>query len=668
MNRQLRRVGAKSAHAPGFPVAVADRLQTGLAHHQAGRFAEAEACYQRVLAVQPENADALHLIGNIAYQVGRHDVAIAMIGQAIRRNGRNPLYFSNLALALGSQGRFEEAFTRLEQALVLKPDYAEAHNNRGNVLRALNRDVEALASYDRALASLPGFVPAHYNRANLLAALGRFEDALAGYDRVIALKADYPEAHSNRGNALRALQRLDEALASYHRAVALKGDYAQALNNRGVVLHELERFDAAVADFDLALTLMPDCAEAFCNRANALQALARFEEALASYDAAVALKPDHAEAFYNRGNVLKELRRIDEALASYELALALRPDYVDANWNEAYLRLLTGDFARGLTRSEWRWNSPASGLERRALAQPLWLGGAPIDGKTILLHSDQGMGDAIFFCRYVPLLAARGARVIVEVEAPLRALMSGLTGVSQCISKTEAAPDFDLHCPMSSLPLAFETRLATIPGTTPYLGVPAQGEEWEARLPPRDRPRIGLAWSGNPRHGNDRNRSIALKGLAPLLDLPARFVSLQTDVRPDDAVTLRAQSRMLDLGSTLTNFAETAALILRLDLVISVDTSVAHLAGALGKPVWILLPFSPDWRWLLDRQDSPWYPTARLFRQSKTRAWQSVVADVRDALEDFVRKRQGIGSESVSARPRESGDPVLCPGFPLARE
>jgi tetratricopeptide (TPR) repeat protein len=639
MFRQQRRVGAKFARAPGVPVgdAVADRLQTGLAYHQAGRFAEAEACYQRVLAAQPENSDALHLIGNIAYQVGRHDVAIAMIGQAIRRNGRNPLYFSNLGLALASQGRFEEALTRFEQALVLKPDYAEAHNNRGNVLKALNRHADAMASYDRALAVLPDFAQAHYNRANMLVALGRLEDALAAYDRVIALKADHPEAHNNRGNTLRALQRPDEALASYDRAVALKGDYAQAFNNRGVVLHELKRFDAAVADFDVALALMPDCAEPFCNRGNALQALARFDEALASYDSAVALKPDHAEAFYNRGNVLRELRRIDQALASYEKALALRPDYVDANWNEAYLRLLTGDFERGLMRSEWRWSNPASGLQRRNLTQPLWLGGGAVDGKTILLHSDQGMGDAIFFCRYVPMLAARGARVIVEVEEPLRHLLSGLAGVSQCISKTEAAPDFDLHCPMSSLPLAFETRLDSIPGVTPYLGMPARSEEWEARLGPHDRPRIGLAWSGNPRHSNDHNRSVALQALSPLFDVPARFVSLQTDVRPDDELTLRTQSRILDLAPTLTDFADTAALIARLDLVISVDTSVAHLAGALGTPVWILLPFSPDWRWLLDRQDSPWYPTARLFRQGKTREWQGVVGQVRDALDGFCR-------------------------------
>lgn len=644
MNRQQRRVGAKFARAPGVPVrdAVADRLQTGLALHQAGRFAEAEACYQRVLAVEPENPDALHLIGTVAYQVGRHDTAIAMIGQAIRRNGRNPLYFSNLGLALASQGRFDEALTRFEQALVLKPDYAEAHHNRGNALKALGRNAEALDSYDRALAVLPDFIQAHFNRANMLATSGRFEDALAGYDRVIALKADHPEAHNNRGNALRELQRLDEALASYHRAVALKKDYAQAFNNRGVALQGLRRFDEAVADYGRALALLPGSAEVFYNCGNALQALGRFEDALAFYDSAVALKPDHAEAFYNRANVLKELRRIDEALASYEKALALRPDYVEAHWNEAYLRLLTGDFERGLTRSEWRWNNPASGLERRDLTQPLWLGGAAIEGKTILLHSDQGMGDAIFFCRYVPLLAARGARVIVEVEEPLRALMSGLAGVAQCVSRTEPAPDFDLHCPMSSLPLAFETRLATIPGTTPYLGVPERGREWEARLPPHDRPRIGLAWSGNPRHSNDHSRSIALNAMAPLFDLPARFVSLQTDVRPDDAVTLRAERRVLDLAPRMTNFADTAALISQLDLVVSVDTSVAHLAGALGTPVWILLPFSPDWRWLLDRQDSPWYPTARLFRQGKAREWQGVVADVRDALDEFVQQRRDI--------------------------
>jgi hypothetical protein len=292
-------------------------------------------------------------------------------------------------------------------------------------------------------------------------------------------------------------------------------------------------------------------------------------------------------------------------------------------------------------------------LEKRTLTQPLWLGAGAVAGKTILLHNDQGMGDAIFFCRYVPLLAARGARVIVEVEEPLRQLMTGLAGVSQCISRTDAAPPFDLHCPMSSLPLAFETRIATIPGTTPYLPMPAHAAEWEARLGPHDRPRIGLAWSGNPRHSNDHNRSIALDVLSPLFEVIASFVSLQTELRPDDARVLSEQSRILDFGPALTNFADTAALISRLDLVISVDTSVAHLAGALGTPVWILLPFSPDWRWLLDRNDSPWYPTARLFRQSEARAWSAVVADVRNALDDYVQRDHDWRRPTI-ARRRES--------------
>ena len=633
MNRQ-QRAGAKVGRAASDPREVAvSHLESGLVHQQAGQLAAAEACYQRALAVEPENPDALHLLGVAAYQTGRHDVAVALIRQAIRRNGRNPFYFFNVGLALKCLGSLDEALASYDRAVEINPAYAEAHNDRGIVLEALQRPAEALASYDRALALKPDYVDVLYNRGNALKDLGRFDEAVASYDRVLSFKQDHPQALNNRGNALQALRRLDEALKSYHKAVALKPDYLEAFNNRGVVLHGLDQFEAALNDYDNALRLMPDCAEALYNRGNALQALGRFADALTDYDRALALKSDHAEACYNRGNALKELGRVDEALASYRKAQALKPNYVEAHWNEAYLRLLAGDFERGLPLSEWRWQNTALGLQKRSLAQPLWSGAEPIEGKTILLYGDEGLGDAIFYCRYVPLLAARGARVIIEAEEPLRELMSGLAGVSRCVSKTEAAPEFDLHCPMSSLPLCFGTRLTTIPASTPYLRAPALSAKQLARLGVKDRPRIGLAWSGNPRHSNDRNRSIALETFSPLLDTDATFVSLQKDVRSDDAATLRGAPRLLDLGPSLKNLSDTAALIGALDLVISADTSVAHLAGALGVPVWILLPFVPDWRWLLDRDDSPWYPTLRLFRQPQPRDWTSVMSHLGDALQ-----------------------------------
>jgi Tetratricopeptide repeat/Glycosyltransferase family 9 (heptosyltransferase) len=352
----------------------------------------------------------------------------------------------------------------------------------------------------------------------------------------------------------------------------------------------------------------------------------------------LAVKVDYAEAFNNRGVALQEQKRLDEALTSYDQAIVLKPDYADAHWNFSLLRLLTGDFERGWAESEWRWKNASLDLSERTFSQPLWIGAEAIDGKTLLLHHEQGLGDAIQFCRYVPLVAARGARVVLEVDRPLRQLMSGLAGVSHCLCKGEALPNFDMHCPLLSLPLAFGTLLETIPSTTPYLSVPAPVQDWEAKLGPKDRLRVGLVWSGNPRHRDDIKRSIELNALSSLFDVAATFVSLQKELRAGDAALLRERSDIISLGQSFENFADTAALISCLDLVISVDTSVAHLAGALGRPVWILLPFVPDWRWLLDRDDSPWYPTARLFRQTNTRDWHSVVDHVRTALNEFGRK------------------------------
>jgi len=307
------------------------------------------------------------------------------------------------------------------------------------------------------------------------------------------------------------------------------------------------------------------------------------------------------------------------------------------------LQMLTGNFEAGWAGREARWRMPALSARYPRISQPMWRGAQPIAGKTLLVYADEGIGDAIQFSRYVPMLAARGARVILVVEDAVHPLLSGLLGVTQCLPKSAAAlPAFDLHCPNSSLPLAFGTRLDTIPAEKSYLPAPTADrvQAWEERLGSHDRLRVGLVWSGNPKHHNDRNRSIRLRALAGILDLGARFVSLQKDPRPDDRATLLERSEIVDLSADLTDFAETAALASCLDLVITVDTSVAHLAGALGRPTWILLPHTPDYRWLLDRDDSPWYPTVRLFRQDATRDYAGVVARVRSELVAMISQRK----------------------------
>ncbi len=617
---------------------LASLFDEGLALHQAGRLADAEKIYYQVLEMQPDHFDSLHLLGVIFHLRGNHAEAVRQIDVALKRRPNSSVALNNRGVALKELKQFEDALASYDRALTLQPNYAAAHSNRGVTLYELKRFEEALASYDYALKLRPDYAEALSNRGNALKELRRFEEALSSYDRALTLRPDYAEALSNRGVTLKELKRFDEALASYDHAITVRPNYVEALSNRGATLHELARFEEALASYDRALTLQPNYAEAHSNRGIVLKELKRFEEALASYDRALALRPDYAETLSNRGWILHYLKRFEEALSSYDRALILRPDYADAHHNEALCRLLTGDFNRGWEKNEWRWETRAAGNQKRNFVRPQWLGSEEIIGKTILLHAEQGFGDTIQFCRYVPLVAERAARVVLEVQKPLYELMSTLPGTAQIVSRGDPLPDFDIHCPLLSLPLAFGTRLETIPSEMPYLRAPPQAVmNWNVRLGPNSRPRIGLVWSGNPTHTNDHNRSIRLSALLPLLDFNAIYVSLQKDVRTSDATMLREQSNLLDFGDELKNFSDTAALVSNLDLVISVDTSVAHLAGALGKPVWLLLPFIPDWRWLLDRDDSPWYPTARLFRQDDSRQWDNVIARIRAPLHDFVR-------------------------------
>ena len=487
--------------------------------------------------------------------------------------------------------------------------------------------------------------PAHFEACHVLAlaqaGLNRHEQALESFDRALRLRPNEAAVLNDRGASLLALDRPEEALQSYDRAIAAYPRFAAAFSNRGSVLERLERYDAALANYNRALALQPDFVDALYNRGNVLKALGRYDDSLASYDRALSLRPAHADALNNRGQVLKELLRYDEALKSYDAALAVAPDHVMAHCNAAAVRLATGDFERGWAHYEWRWKKDTVAAAARHFPQPQWRGDVPIAGKTILVVSEQGAGDAIHFCRYVPMLIAAGADVVFEVLPHLQTLMADFVPAARVVAKGSPLPPFDLQCPLLSLPLAFHTRVDTIPAAPAYLHARAEtAAAWQARLDAKKRPRIGLMWSGNPNHERNKERSMALRTLLPLIGVDATFVSLQMEVDDDDAAVLQEHGEIVHFGRELGDFAKTAGLVADLDLVITVDTSAAHLAAALGRPTWILLSFVADWRWLLGREDSPWYPTARVFWQQEAGDWDGVIARVRAALGNFVVGRE----------------------------
>ncbi|MBB5399129.1 tetratricopeptide repeat protein [Paraburkholderia youngii] len=560
-------------------------LRQAVALQQNGALVEAEEMYREILELKPKHGDALRWLGELALQTGRLQEGVDLLKKALAVNARQPAVHSNLAYALNALQRHDEALACAERALVMQPKFADALNNRGNALAALYRPLEALASYERALSIAPEFAPAWNNRACVLRDLGRYTDALDSCDRALALQPGYPDAWSNRGNVLGDLNQPHEAERCYQRALELSPGFVDAWNNLG----------------------------------------------LAQID----------------------LNQREQALSSYQRALALNPASVETHWNQALCLLQMGRFESGWREYEWRWERSRIKAGRRAFAQPLWLGDFALDGKTILLHAEQGLGDTLQFCRYATLVAKLGAKVVLEVPGPLLRLLSTLDGVDQLIEAGQPLPPFDCHCPLLSLPLAFSTNEASIPAATPYLfAQPAAVGEWRERIEPHGNTNadgnaikplnVGLVWAGENRaqvaelRKIDARRSLAFEQFAPLLDVPnVRFFSVQKGAAAAQLAESAYRERVADYTELLHDFADTAALVASLDLVISVDTSTAHLAGALDKPVWILNRFDTCWRWLLERSDTPWYPSARLFRQPQLGAWKSVIDAVRDALADL---------------------------------
>lgn len=645
-----------------------------LANHAAaltdvGRHRDALAVADRALATDPEHAPSNAARGDALLALGQYDAALAAYDRALMREPAHAVAWCKRAETLRRLERPADALISIERALRIDANDPAAHTERGHALRALGhreqalhsyqlamvvrgktpelvyacgvvmtelgRPADALACLDEGLARLPDDEQLLYASCVALDLLHARDELLKRCDRLLALNRGNVAAWVGRGNALLGLERYDEAAHAYREALARKPDDIDARRNSAAALRSLGRFEDALADYDAALALTGPHVELHYNRALALQQLGRYDEALASHAAAAAAPAEAAQALFTRAVARQHLGDYDAALADYADACRRDPHHGAARRSEAFCRLLMGDFDAGWRQHETRWDAADVMLHRRHADRPLWTGDEPLAGRTLLLHAEQGYGDTLQFCRYASLAHDLGATVIVETPAALGELLGTLRGVSRIVTEGQPTPTFDLQCPLMSLPYAFRTTLGTVPADVPYLRADARRRDgWAQRLDalaPPGRLRVGLAWSGNPRHANDENRSMPFAALAPLVALDATFVSLQPQVRARDADAFAA-SGVLSFADALSDFAETAALVDTLDLVISVDTSVAHLAGALGRPVWVLLPRVPDWRWLLERDDCPWYPAATLFRQARPGDWLAVIGRMADAL------------------------------------
>ena len=581
-----------------------EELKKGFELHRAGNLAEAGRIYKAILERDPDNVDALNLLGVIMQAAGNTGAAV----------------------------------TLLQRATELAPDYFAAHVNLGNALQAAGRAEEAVETFQVALKMNPLMPEVVSNLASALNDLGRHVEAAAICEDALNSKPDLAAARANLANAMLGLGKHEKAVENYRLAVAGDPGNANAWFSMGNALFEMGQGEEALKHYREAVRLSPESAEKHYNLANAALALDHYEDAVESFGRAIRITPEYLDAHVNLGSALQSQGRADDAIASFRRALQLAPSdqpNADLHWNLALALLQNGDYEEGWAEYEWRWENPDFTTPRKALEQPLWDGG-DIDGKTILLHAEQGLGDALQFVRYAPLVAARGARVAVECRAGLCRLFKEIDGVAEVITAEDPLPPFDCHAPLMSLPRIFGTTVETVPADIPYLAVPA-GAAADPRVAEGDGVAVGFAWAGSPTRQGDHKRSVEPGRFQPLFSVPgARFFSLQVGGAGPGFEALPAAGNVIDLGPGFGDFADTAAAVAALDLVIAVDTAVVHLAGALGRPAWVLAAFAPGYLWPAGRDDTPWYPTLKLFRQQSAGDWDSVFAAVREALAAFV--------------------------------
>jgi len=536
---------------------------------------------------------------------------------------------------LHSNGNIEQARDSFESLLADYPKQVQVMQMLGWITAQSGRWTEAVEFLSNAIEVDVKNPHSYYILGNIMCKFESWAGGIECYSTTLSIDPYHFEAACNMGNAYLELNQPNEALVSYDLAIRINPKYSEAYSNRGNALRKIERLEEALVSYEHALSIEPEFAQAYLNRGVAFQALNRFEEAIMCYDKAIALRADYAEALTNRGTAMMALNRIQDSIASYDEAIKAHPDYADARWNKSLALLITGKFEEGWELYESRWDYEKASPKTRNFSQPLWLGEESLIGKSILLHAEQGMGDTIQFCRYVKRFKGIAGRVILEVQQPLLTLFESLEGVDEVIERGSSLPSFDYHCPLLSLPYAFKTQLHDIPNqSASYINVNyRKREQWAQKLGGKKFKRVGIVWRGNTSHKNDKNRSIALSEFINNLPSGFEYISLQKEINDDDRKMLQG-SPIKSFSESIIDFCDTASICALLDLVISVDTSVAHLAAAMGKNTWLILPFAPDWRWMLDRIDSPWYRSVTLYRQGADMSYKSVLKRIREDLID----------------------------------
>jgi tetratricopeptide (TPR) repeat protein len=618
---------------------IAQSLAAASKRHQAGDVAGAESEYRKILAADPNHAAARHLLGVALHQSGRHAEAIDEITRAIELDPSNATFHNHLGIVHDAAGHAFEAEQSYRAALAINPHDPEVHFNLASLLRKQSHDAAAIEHYREALRLRPDYAPAHYNFGNLLLDQDQLAQAADHYRLAVRADPRHVNAWSNLGSLARRQQHFDEAAECFHRVLDLDAQHAEARYGLGSVLQSQGRSEESLEHLLRALELKPDHAEARNNLGCALLALGRLDEAIESFRRAVAARPDFAEAHSGLGAALYLQGLHAEALASFGRAIELNPEFAQARLNRSFIWLIHGDFARGWPEHEWRLKRPNESVPR--LSQPRW-DGSRLDGRTILLYAEQGLGDTLQFIRYVPLVQRLGPRVLVCVPSVLVPLLRQ-SGIEDLFPERAQLPPFDVHAPLLSLPEILRTRLDSIPADVPYLHAdPNLVERWRPAVERLAGFRVGIIWQGNPAHNLDRYRSIPLVEFAAIAKVAGvQLISLQRMQGMEQIGQLSGQFDVADLADEVGTGAgalmDTAAIMRNLDLVITTDTATAHLAGALGVPVWVALPFTPDWRWLMGRDDSPWYPTMRLFRQSRLGDWADVFERIAAELQSMLK-------------------------------
>jgi len=625
-------------HAVTTPQVVTQDLQIdkllnqGFTMHQKGFLSKACIIYKNILEVKPNHFDAMQLLGLLYAQQNCHERAVVLMSKALEINPHHPVVNNNLGVVFRAQKKLDIAIHYFNKAVNLDPNYLEALQNLATAQFDERQFEMSIQTLDKVIKIKYDDAAAFAQRGTALMNLHQFDNALKSYDAAINIQPNLEAVHNNRGLALKKLGQYDSAVVSFDKAICINPDYPEAYNNRGTVFEEQMKLDSAIESFEMAIHLRPDYAQAHNNLGNVFQNLQQFERAMVCREKAINIQPDYEDAIYNKGCLLFWQNQVNIAIECFDKVLDINPSHEKAWWNKSLAHLVKGDFEVGWPLFEWR-HVTLQDIDKRSFKTPKWTGVESITGKTILLYSEQGLGDTIQFCRYTKLISSLGARVVLEVPKSLITLLGTLDGVSELAVRGELLPEFDYHCSLMSLPMVFQTNLQSIPTPISYLQPhPAKVCFWRSRLGKKIKPRIGLVWSGNSDHSNDQNRSISLLELVSWLPNKYEYISLQKTIRSNDRVTLDENLYIHSFIDDLNDFSDTAGLIECLDLVISVDTSVAHLAGSLGKETWVLIPFRPDWRWMLDRNDSPWYHSHKLYRQQVVNSWDCVFKEIKKDL------------------------------------